>query len=127
MSTYIDMMPPKVEPALARRLEVLTGEDGACCVRDWKAFAAEARAAPRFEAALARAKAMSDEARLLALAVIRKNGEMCGCEIQAALGVTHATVSHHMRVLSDAGLVEGERRGKWIYYRLTPEARTVVP
>jgi ArsR family transcriptional regulator, arsenate/arsenite/antimonite-responsive transcriptional repressor len=120
-------MPAKVEPALARRLEMLTGEDGACCARDWKAFAAEVRAAPRFDAALARAKAMSDEARLLALAAIKKQGSMCGCEIQAALGVTHATVSHHMRVLSDAGLVEGERRGKWIYYRLTPEARNVVP
>src|ERR1051325_3867536 len=117
----------KVDPALARRVEALTGEDGACCARDWQALASEVRAAPRFEAALERAKALSDEARLLALALVKKQGEMCGCEIQAALGVTHATVSHHMRVLADAGLVAGERRGKWIYYQLTPEARSVVP
>jgi biotin operon repressor len=120
-------VPPKVEPALAQRLERLTGEDASCCVPDYREQAAEVRASPAFAAALARAKAMSDEKRLLALSLLKRRGEMCACEVQAALGVTHATVSHHMAALQDAGLVAIERRGKWAYYDLTREAKEWVP
>lgn len=127
MSTYIDMMVQGIEPALARRLELLTGEDPACCVRDLRAEAAEVRTSARFAAAIERAKALSDESRLLALGMIRRNGEMCACEVQAALEVSHATVSHHMRVLVDAGLVQVERRGKWAYYSVAKDALPLVP
>ena len=120
-------VPPKVEPALAQRLERLTGEEASCCVPDYRQQAAEVRASPAFAAALARAKAMSDEKRLLALALLKRRGEMCACEVQAALGVTHATVSHHMAALQDAGLIAIERRGKWAYYDLTREAKEWVP
>lgn len=120
-------MSPAVEPALARRLEALTGQDAACCVDDLQALVQEARAAPKFERALERAKALSDEKRLLALALIKRRGEMCGCELQAALDLTHATISHHMRVLADAELVTTDRRGKWVYYALHRDAKTLVP
>ena len=120
-------MPPKVEPTLAKRLETLTGEDAACCVDDLRAEAEKVRARPAFDAALLAAKAMSDEKRLLALALLKRRGETCACELQAALGLTHATVSHHMSCLLLAGLVTCERRGKWAYYALAPAARDLVP
>lgn len=116
-----------VEPALAKRLEALTGEDAACCVADYKSEAAKARAAPAFDLALARAKAMSDEKRLLALALIKRRGEMCACEVQAALDLSHGTVSHHMNALADAELVRIERRGKFAYYALHPDAEEMIP
>jgi ArsR family transcriptional regulator len=120
-------VPRKLEPALARRLEVLTGEEAACCVDDLREEARDVRARPAFAAALARAKALSDEKRLLALALLKRRGAMCACEVQAALGLTHATVSHHMGALVEAGLVSCERRGKWAYYDLLADARALVP
>ena len=120
-------MPPKVEPALAKRLETLTGEEAACCVDDYRAEAEALRREPAFTAALALAKALADERRLLALTLLKRRGEMCACEVQAALGLTHATVSHHMSALVDAGLVSCERRGKWAYYSLLPTALDLVP
>lgn len=122
MSTYIDTMPPKVEPALAKRLEALTGLEASCCVVDYRAEATRVRSSPAFETALLRAKALGDEKRLLALALLQRRDEMCGCELQAALDLSHATVSHHMATLAEAGLVASERRGKWVHYRATPEA-----
>lgn len=120
-------MPRKLEPALAKRLETLTGDDAACCVQDLRAEADAVRATPAFERALLTAKALADERRLLALALLKRRGETCACEMQAALGLTHATVSHHMSCLLSAGLVTCERRGKWCYYDLTPHARDLVP
>jgi ArsR family transcriptional regulator, arsenate/arsenite/antimonite-responsive transcriptional repressor len=120
-------VPPKVEPALAKRLETLTGEDAACCVDDRRDEAERIRRSPAFEAALLTAKAMADEKRLLVLALLKRRGELCACEVQAALSLTHATVSHHMSCLLTAGLVTCERRGKWAYYDLAPHARELVP
>lgn len=127
MSTIIDMMARKVDPALAKRLELLTGEDAACCVDDFRAEVADARGSPMFARALLAAKAMADERRLLALALLKRRGELCACELQAALGVTHATVSHHMSTLAEADLVRVERRGKWAYYSLAPEIDHDIP
>lgn len=120
-------MAAKVEPALAKRIETLTGQDASCCVVDLRAEVARARKASAFDAALARAKALADDKRLLALALLKRRGELCGCELQAALDLTHATVSHHMGVLLDAGLVAAEKRGKWVHYSLTPDAIPLVP
>ncbi len=123
MSIIVNMM----EADLADRLARATGEDPECCSADLLRIAENAKGAPGFQSTVARARALSDPTRLLAAAVVRRRGEACGCEIQAALGVTHATVSHHMRSLVDAGIVTGERRGKWTYYSLTPEAKGWIP
>ena len=128
--SHVDLyrhVPRKVEPALARRLETLTGEEAACCVDDLRDEAKDVQALPAFGQTLLRAKALCDERRLLALALLKRRGEMCACEMQAALSLTHATVSHHMACLFEAGLVTCERRGKWAYYDLTPAARDLVP
>ena len=47
---------------------------------------------------------------------------VCACDLEAFLGFTQATVSHHMKQLVDAGLVSAERRGRWVYYELQPQA-----
>ncbi len=47
---------------------------------------------------------------------------VCGCDLETYLKLTQPTVSHHMKQLVDAGLVTGERRGRWVYYELVPEA-----
>jgi ArsR family transcriptional regulator, arsenate/arsenite/antimonite-responsive transcriptional repressor len=47
---------------------------------------------------------------------------VCGCDFESLLGLSQPTVSHHMRVLVDAGLVRAERRGRWVYYALEPRS-----
>jgi len=115
------------DPALANRLERLTGEDAACCVPEYRDLAKEVAASERFPLALRRARALADENRLLAVALLRRRKELCACEIQAATGLTHATVSHHMGVLVEAGFVRSRRQGKWMYYRLSGPAEVGLP
>ena len=112
------MMTGDANNALGQRLERLTGEDAGCCVPEYRALAEDVREQSRFAHTLRKAQAMADESRLLILGLLQRRAELCACELQAALQVTHATVSHHMRVLDEAGLVTSERRGKWVYYRL---------
>jgi len=66
---------------------------------------------------LAVTKALSDEARVRSLLAMRK-GELCVCQIVELLGLAPSTVSRHMDVLRQAGLVEMRKEGRWHYYRL---------
>jgi DNA-binding transcriptional ArsR family regulator len=121
------MSTARVEPGLTPRLGRLSGENEECCVTDYENLAEGILRAPGFAIALTRAGALSDQHRLLAIAMLRRRKELCACEIQAALGVTHATVSHHMGVLVEAGLVSAARRGKWVYYSLAEGAGVKLP
>ena len=47
--------------------------------------------------------------------------EACGCDLTAPIGLSQPTVSHHLKVLHEAGLLDRERRGKWVYFRVRPE------
>jgi ArsR family transcriptional regulator, arsenate/arsenite/antimonite-responsive transcriptional repressor len=74
---------------------------------------------------LARAfKALGDPVRLRLLSLIAAHdgGEACVCDISDGFDVTGPTISHHLRVLREAGLVSCERRGTWVYYRAEPAA-----
>lgn len=62
-------------------------------------------------------KALSDPNRVRVLKVLQA-GELCVCEIQEVLGLAQSTVSKHMKILEDAGLVEKNRQGTWMIYRL---------
>ncbi len=128
MLTSVNMMSTTgPDSALATRLERLTGEDASCCVPEYRDLAKEVAAAPGFPEALKRVRALADENRLLAVALLRRRNELCACEIQAATGLSHATVSHHMAVLVDAGVVKWRREGKWMYYRLADRPEVVLP
>ena len=70
-------------------------------------------------------KALADPNRLTILASLWKaDGPVCICDFTAGLDVSQPTVSHHMAKLKDAGLVESEKRGIWIYYRLRDKLPT---
>jgi DNA-binding transcriptional ArsR family regulator len=116
------MTSSKLETGLIGRLGRLTGSDGDSCLPRYQGMGKQVAKRKSFAAALARARALADEQRLTAVAILRQEGELCGCEIQAALGLSHATVSHHMSVLTSAGIVSARRQGKWMYYRLMPGA-----
>ena len=65
--------------------------------------------------------ALADPVRLRLLSIVAAHGEVCSCHLQEPLGRSQPTISHHTRVLADAGLIEGDRRGKWTWWRLVPE------
>ncbi|AGL19238.1 helix-turn-helix transcriptional regulator [Actinoplanes sp. N902-109] len=67
-------------------------------------------------------KALSDPIRLRLLSLIASTAEVCVCDLTDAFEVTGATISHHLRVLREAGMVAVERRGTWAYYRVNREA-----
>jgi len=71
-------------------------------------------------------KALADPARLRLLSMIaaHEGGEACGCDLIEPLALSQPTVSHHLKVLLDAGLVTRDKRGVWAYYRLVPQALT---
>ena len=128
MLTFVNMMSAtKSDTVLAERLERLGGDPDSCCVPEYRGLAQEILESDRFGPALRRVKALADEHRLLALAMLKRRKELCACEIQAATGLTHATVSHHMAVLVDAELVRSRRQGKWMYYRLAERPEALVP
>ena len=64
--------------------------------------------------------ALADPVRLQLLSILAAapDGEVCICDFVEPVGKSQPTVSHHMKILSDAGLVHGERRSKWVYYSL---------
>ena len=69
------------------------------------------------------AKALGDPIRMQLVDVLRKHaGKVCVCELVPLFDLSQPTVSHHLKVLREAGLIEGEKRGTWVYYRLRPDA-----
>ena len=69
----------------------------------------------------ARFKALADPTRV---AIVNRlaAGECCVCDLNAAFDLSQPTISHHLKLLREAGLVEASRRGTWAYYRLVPDA-----
>ncbi|HET9172247.1 MAG TPA: metalloregulator ArsR/SmtB family transcription factor [Actinospica sp.] len=69
-------------------------------------------------------KALSDPVRLRLLSLIASfaGGEACVCDLTGPFDVSQPTISHHLRVLREAGLIDSERRGTWVYYWVIPEA-----
>jgi DNA-binding transcriptional ArsR family regulator len=67
-------------------------------------------------------KALGDPVRLRLVSLIARHpgGEACVCEISVPFDVSQPTISHHLKLLREAGLLECERRGTWVYYRVVP-------
>ncbi|MER6129406.1 metalloregulator ArsR/SmtB family transcription factor [Streptomyces sp. NPDC001795] len=103
-----------------QKLEVI-GQDAACCP--------DLAAAPLDEdqaAELAKVfKALGDPVRLRLLSMIAsrgEGGEVCVCELTPAFDLSQPTISHHLKLLRQAGLIDCERRGTWVYYWVLPGA-----
>ncbi len=69
-------------------------------------------------------KALGDPVRLRLVSLIgaRQGGEVCVCDLTSAFDLTQPTISHHLKILREAGLIDSQRRGTWVYYRLVPAA-----
>jgi ArsR family transcriptional regulator len=73
-------------------------------------------------------KALGDPVRLRLLSMIASagGGEVCVCDLTGEFALTGPTISHHLKVLREAGLVDSDRRGTWVYYRLVPGALAML-
>ncbi|WP_345342687.1 metalloregulator ArsR/SmtB family transcription factor [Rhodococcus olei] len=95
-------------------------DDDVCCSPLVREPPAESRAGD-----LARMfKALGDPVRLRLLSLVASHagGEACVCDISGSFDLSQPTISHHLKVLRDAGLVDCERRGTWVYYWVVPSA-----
>ena len=99
------------------KTEPITVLDPACC--------APVLAAPLDEeqaAVIARGfAALADPVRLRLLSLIAAEDEVCSCNLLEPLGKSQPTVSHHTKTLAEAGLITGEKRGRWVYWKVVPE------
>jgi ArsR family transcriptional regulator len=110
-------------PVLARDAEVRPDLDGAipaCCTPLTRAPLSAADADQL--AAVLKAIAVPARLRLLSMIYAREGGEACACELTEPLGLSQPTVSHHLKVLVNAGLITRDKRGVWAYYRAVPGA-----
>ncbi len=71
-------------------------------------------------------RALGDPSRLRILSLIAASGEMCGCDLTEPVALSQPTVSHHLKVLTEAGFVTRQQRGKWAWYSVAPEASDEV-
>src|SRR5437762_1123459 len=88
-----------------------------CCGPDTPPLPEEAR-----EELAARFKALADPTRVAIVNRLAAADEVCVCDLNSAFPLSQPTISHHLKILREAGLVESSRRGTWAYYRLVPEA-----
>jgi ArsR family transcriptional regulator, arsenate/arsenite/antimonite-responsive transcriptional repressor len=101
-----------------RALPVIEPLDTSCCpplASEPLSAGEAAELAPLF-------KAIADPARLRLLSLIASHpgGETCVCDLTGAFNLTPPTISHHLKVLREAGLIDSERRGTWVYYWVNP-------
>ncbi len=107
MSVDLELTPKQKHPAGTRCCEPVARPD------------VEPAEAERMAAV---AKALSDPVRLQLVDVLRKHaGRVCVCELVPLFDLSQPTVSHHLKILRSAGLVDSERRGLWAYYYVKPE------
>ena len=88
-----------------------------CCASILAAPMSEAEA----EYAARQFAALADPVRLRLLSLVAAQAEVCSCDLEAPLGKSQPTISHHTKVLTDAGLITGEKRGRWMWWSVVPE------
>jgi len=64
--------------------------------------------------------ALADPIRLQLLSIVAAHGEVCSCDLEAPLARSQPTISHHTKLLAEAGLLVGEKRGRWVWWRIEP-------
>jgi ArsR family transcriptional regulator, arsenate/arsenite/antimonite-responsive transcriptional repressor len=105
---------------VTKQPEALSIFDAACCTP----LANEPLAAAQADTLAPMFKALGDPVRLRLLSLIasHRGGEVCVCDLTPWFALTAPTISHHLKVLREAGLIDCERRGTWVYYWLRPGA-----
>lgn len=92
----------------------------ACC----GSLVTEPLAAPDADALAHAFAALADPVRLRLFNLVAQAGEVCSCDLQEPLGKSQPTISHHTKVLAEAGLIVGEKRGRWVWWSVVPERVT---
>ena len=105
-------------------IELTTSEPFACCTP----LTGTPLSADQAEQVAPLLKALADPVRLRLVSLIAasEGGEACVCDLNAAFDLTQATVSHHLKVLHSAGLLDRDKRGVWVYYAVHPGALAAV-
>lgn len=91
--------------------------DGDPCCASLLAAPLSVEEADQLAAAFA---ALADPVRLRLLSLVAEAGEVCSCDLLEPLGKSQPTVSHHTKILSEAGLITGEKRGRWVWWSVVP-------
>ena len=105
--------------AASARIELPVLGDGCCTV-----LAREPITASQAGSLARVLKALADPTRLRLVSMVaaHKGGEACVCDLTGPLGLTQPTISHHLKILVDAGIFTRDKRGKWAFYALVPAA-----
>ena len=106
---------------MSNSLAVLTPADSAACCSPLSLQPMTMKQAEQVAPLL---KALADPVRLrlMSLVASHEGGEACVCELNDAFDLSQPTISHHMKVLHEAGLVDRDKRGVWVYYQVRPQA-----
>jgi ArsR family transcriptional regulator len=115
-STLVNTRAQEVDEMGRQPIVVLEDDVAVCCPSVLAAPLAETEA----DALAQSFAALADPVRLRLLSMVAAAGEVCSCELQEPLGKSQPTISHHTKALADAGLIEGEKRGRWVYWRVVP-------
>ncbi|MBO0693083.1 MAG: helix-turn-helix transcriptional regulator [Acidimicrobiaceae bacterium] len=97
-----------------KELISVAASDELCCVPITDAPLSETEAAELAQALAA----LADPVRLRLLSLLATRSEVCSCDLEGPLGRSQPTVSHHTKVLTEAGLIAGEKRGRWMWWRI---------
>ena len=106
---------------MSKSLAVLSALDTAACCPP---LSREPLSAEQAELVAPQLKALADPVRLRLMSLVASHpgGEACVCDLNEAFDLTQPTISHHLKVLHEAGLLDRDKRGVWVYYRARTEA-----
>jgi ArsR family transcriptional regulator len=110
---------------MPKSLTVLDPADAAACCPP---LSAEPLSQAQAEQVAPLLKALAEPVRLRLMSLIASHagGEACVCDLNGAFDLSQPTISHHLKVLNEAGLVDRDKRGVWVYYRARTEALTTL-
>ena len=107
---------------MARKAAALVEDAPGCCTSLLTAPLDETQAADLAHAFAA----LADPVRLRLLSLVADAGRICACDLLLPLGKSQPTVSHHTRVLAEAGLISGEKQGRWVWWSIVPSRLDAV-
>jgi len=108
---------------MARRIALTIAKDKVACCAPVTETAIAPDEAEDVSAVMA---ALADPIRLRLFSLIAANGESCSCDLEGPLERSQPTVSHHTKILAESGLIVGEKRGRWMWWRVDPDRLAMV-
>ena len=124
LSNTVDILTRISMPVNMEDVKLIAQIDEECCPQILQAPLDDAQA----EALSAALKVLADPARLRLVSLIaaQPDAEACVCNLTDPVGLSQPTVSHHLKVLSEAGVLDRERRGQWVFFKLRPEPLDLI-